>query len=334
MHLSRILPALLGLTLCTAAQGQVHIFTDWAIACDNTRHCEALGYQSTESGSAPVMLWLSRDAGPNAPVSIQLDTYDDDDRARPAALNVHLGKQTLKGIAPLQNLKPGATRQLLAYLLEGEEIAISKGAKRWQLSLAGSNAALLKMDDLQGRVGTPGALVRKGSKPESSVLPALAAPKVQRVALPNTSTQDQALLEPILKSIQPHECWDDLPNSTSVVASITRVSSTQVLVMRECGRGSYQSGYAFWLANSKPPFAAQQLNLPLPDGQTTDNVMTTSFDKGRLSSFSKGRGVYDCGENINWDWNGKNFVLTNASQSPLCRGWPGGGFSLRTWTAR
>jgi len=72
MHALRCLAARIGLSLGTAAQAQTHEFGDWTIACDNTRHCEALGYQSMESGSAAVVLWLSRDAGPNAPVSIQL----------------------------------------------------------------------------------------------------------------------------------------------------------------------------------------------------------------------------------------------------------------------
>jgi len=149
-----------------------------------------------------------------------------------------LGQHTLKGVATGQNLKADATRQLLAYLVVGEEIVVRQGTKRWQLSLAGSNAALLKMDDLQGRVGTPGALVRKGEKPERSVLPHSPHLRCKEVTLPNTSAQDKALLEPILKSIQPRDCWGDLTDEHGVDSSITRVSSTQVLVMRECGRGA------------------------------------------------------------------------------------------------
>ncbi|RYD40495.1 MAG: DUF1176 domain-containing protein, partial [Verrucomicrobiaceae bacterium] len=42
--------------------------------------------------------------------------------------------------------------------------------KHWTLSLSGLNAVLLKMDEAQDRIGTPGALVRRGNKPESSVL--------------------------------------------------------------------------------------------------------------------------------------------------------------------
>lgn len=312
------------------AHGQVFTFKDWAVACDNTRHCEAVGYQSEESDSEPVVLWLSRDAGAGTPVRVQVDVGDSED---PRQLAIHLGTTTLKGIVRGQDLSLDQTRQLLAHVLAGQTLRLANGAKRWELSLAGSHAALLKMDDLQGRVGTPGALVRKGKKPEATVLPAVPAPKLQVSSLPKTSAADKALLQPILKSITPRDCWDDMPDDSGPETSITRVSSTQVLLMRECGRGAYQGGSGLWLANSKPPYAAKRLEVPLPQGGTSDYVMNASFDAGRLASYEKGRGVNDCGTGFDWVWAGKGFVLAGAWSAPLCRGLAGGGFSLQTFTA-
>jgi len=340
--------ALLALFALSSAQAQsltqVHEFKDWAMACDNRRHCEAIAYQSEESGSAPVTMWLSRDAGPHARVHIQFDTDESEDTK---SLTLHLGpRQQLKGISPRKDLSPADTAKLLAYVLEGEEIVVAEGSsasgnsssKRWQLSLAGSKAALLKMDDLQGRVGTPGALVRRGkqdSKAESSVLPPIAAPKVKAHALPKPSAADQALLQPILDSIAPRECWDDIPDDSSPEQSITRVSATEVLVMRECGRGAYQGGSGIWLAKSKPPYTPKRLVLPLTDGESTDYVMNANLTaEGRLSSFAKGRGISDCGSSFDWVWSGHGFELIEAWRSPLCRGFPGGGFGLRVWTAQ
>lgn len=339
--------ALLALSALSAAQAQsltqVHEFKDWAMACDNRRHCEAIAYQSDESGSAPVTMWLSRDAGPHARVHIQFDTDESEDTQ---SLTLHLGpRQQLKGISPRKDLSPADTAKLLAYVLEGEEIVLteggsgnSKSSKRWQLSLAGSKAALLKMDDLQGRVGTPGALVQRGkqdSKAESSVLPPLAAPKVKAQALPKPSAADQALLQPILDSIAPRECWDDLPDDSNPEQSITRVSATEVLVMRECGRGAYQGGSGIWLAKSKPPYAPKRLVLPLTDGESTDYVMNANLTaEGRLNSFAKGRGISDCGSSFDWVWSGHGFELIEAWRSPLCRGFPGGGFGLKLWVAQ
>lgn len=323
--------ALIGLSALSAAQAQVHEFKDWAMACDNRRHCGAIAYQSEESGSAPVTMWLSRDAGPHAQVRIQFDTDDSEDAK---SLTLQLGPRKMTGISLRKDLSPADTAMVLAYVLEGEEIVLTEGRKRWQLSLSGSKAALLKMDDLQGRVGTPGALVRRGKAAESSVLPPIAAPKVTAAALPKTGTAEQGLLQPILNSIAPRECWEDLPDDRSPEQSISRVSATQVLVMRECGRGAYQGGSGIWLANSKPPFAPKRLVLPLPNGELDDYVMNASLDAGRLSSFAKGRGINDCGSGFEWVWNGRSFELVEAWASPMCRGFPGGGFALRLWTAQ
>jgi len=79
---------------------------------------------------------------------------------------------------------------------------------------------------------------------------------------------------------------------------------------------------------------AKRLNVPLPAGQSTDYVMNASMTSGRLSSYAKGRGLNDWREAFDWEWSGSDFVLVNAFQSPLCRGMPGGGFSLRIWTAQ
>ena len=316
--------------LASMAHAQVFNFKDWAVACDNTRHCEAVAYQNEESDSQPVVLWLSRDAGPDAPVHVQVDVGDSEDVQ---ALTLNLGTTPLKGIAPGQDLRPSQTRQLLAHVLVGQKLTLTNGAKRWELSLAGSNAALLKMDDVQGRLGTPGALIRKGKKLEATVLPALPAPKIQVAALPKTSKADEALLQPILKSITPRDCWEDMPDDSGPDTSITRVSNTQFLVMRECGRGAYQGGSGLWLANSKPPYAAKRLVLPLPEGETTDYIMNASFTNGRLASYEKGRGVNDCGAGFDWVWTAKGFVLIGAWSAPLCRGMVAGSYSLRIFTA-
>lgn len=330
MHCIPHTAALSLLALAGMAHAQAFVYKDWAVACDNTRHCEAVAYQSEDAASEPVVLSLSRDAGPNAPVRVQLDVNDSED---PRQLTLRLGSTTLKGLARGEDLSPAQTQQLLAHVLVGQKLTLADGGKRWEVSLAGSNAALLKMDDVQGRVGTPGALLRKGKKPEASVLPPLPAPKVRAATLPGTSKADEALLQPILKSVKERDCWDDMPDDNDPETSITRVSATQVLVMRECGRGAYQGGSGMWLANSKPPYRAKRLELPMPGGETSDYVMNASFEDGRLSSYAKGRGLHDCGADYAWVWTDKGFVLTDASTAPLCRGMAQGGYSLRTFTA-
>ena len=68
--------------------------------------------------------------------------------------------------------------------------------------VAGASAVLLKMDEVQGRVGTPGALVRRGAKPESSVMAPVPAPVVKAVVPVATRKADAALAKPLLAALK------------------------------------------------------------------------------------------------------------------------------------
>lgn len=325
-----ILP--LAALLAPGAMAQSHAFKDWAIACDNTRHCEAVGYQAESSDGEAVAMQLLRNAGPNSALQIRL-TWDEENAAgQPATLKI--GSLVLGSIKPEQALFDSQVRQLLPALLKADKAILTTGKSQRTLSLAGLNAALLKMDDLQGRIDTPGALVRKGSKPEGSVLPPLPLPTVRIAALPAGKSDDEKLLKAIFRSVKDRSCFDDMTDAEKPQTLLQAISATQVLVMRECGRGAYQGSSTLWLANIKPPHAPQVVMLPTPFGKPTDSVMNADFDKGRLNSWSKGRGINDCGEGMAWGWNGKQFELISASNAPLCRGLPMGGFALQTWQAK
>ncbi|HEX7686231.1 MAG TPA: DUF1176 domain-containing protein, partial [Burkholderiaceae bacterium] len=58
------------------------VFKDWIVGCDNTRHCEAVGYEAEDAAQDGVVaLWIGRDAGPGAPVRarIGVGSVDQDD---------------------------------------------------------------------------------------------------------------------------------------------------------------------------------------------------------------------------------------------------------------
>ena len=135
---------------------------DWALQCDNTRTCRAVGYQAENSDSEPVSILLTRDAGPDTPVQVDLQVSTE--KASPAALQIRVGKFSLPGLQGDSPRVPAAqVPRLLQELLKNDEATVSVGKDRWTLSLAGASAVLLKMDEAQGRVDTPGALVRRGT---------------------------------------------------------------------------------------------------------------------------------------------------------------------------
>ena len=305
---------------------------DWEVACDNTRACEAVGYQADDGDSAPVALWLGRPAGPNGAVAAKLTAINQDETAV-GSLTLRVGPLTLAGLTSEAELKPAQIARLLPALLDAAHADVTDGKTKWRLSLAGMKAALLKMEDLQGRVGTVTALVKPGAKPAASVLPAVPAPVLQRLAPVPERKQDAALLPLIAKKLPKGGCDEqpDLIGGGESQSEIYRLSASKVLLLIECGRGAYQSSFAVWTADDKAPYAAQRVKLADADGGVRDELLNPGFDKGELGSFGKGRGLGDCNVQASWVWTAEGFKLASASSARLCRGVPGG-YMLSDWT--
>ena len=208
--------------------------------------------------------------------------------------------------------------RVLPSLLERQDVTVGFETERYTLSLNGLKAALLKMDDLQGRVGTRGALVRKGAHDERGVpdaLPALHPHPAPNFALKST---DPALLKLVLPSLGA-DCNAPLKEGVDGAdAAIHRVSDDQVIVLRECQRGAFQSAYAAF---------------PQADGSSQPLAMNVQWEGsgGSLRSIGKGRAENDCGDDAFWTWTGHELELYNAHVEPLCRGMLGGGMTVRTF---
>ncbi|MTV39277.1 DUF1176 domain-containing protein [Duganella radicis] len=322
----------LGALTSFSATAQQFSFKDWVVACDNTRHCEAVGYQA-EGFEQPVTLWLARDAGGNAAVSARMDAQFEQDDTGP--YTIRAGATVVSGIPVGGVLSAAHIARLLPALKEADVALVADGRHEWELSLAGLKAALLKMDDLQGRVGTVTALSRPGAKPASAVPAALSAPVLRAQAVPSPRESDAKLLPAILKTLRDADCDADAPRAEyGRNSEIARLSATEVLVFLECTRGAYQAAYGIWRVNDKPPHKAVRILLPNVEGKTDDMLIEPYFDKGVLGSFAKGRGLADCGSADQWLWTAEGFRLKESSIGPMCRGMPGGGLMLRLWTTR
>lgn len=302
---------------------------DWTLSCDNTRTCRAAGYQSDEGDGPAVSVLLTRAAGPQQRVQgqLMLGQYDEDAPKLAPGANVHLqingtdlGRLSLK--EGTGALTPAQTDALLAALTRTSRIeVVGGGNQRWTLSDSGASAVLLKMDEFQGRLGTPGALVRKGNGSEDKVLPALAPPLVTLPKLPATRPADTAMaqsqataLRRALRAATPaDDCAAISPEGHPMIdepeeLTITRLSSDKVLVSTLCWRAAYNEGYGFWVANDKAPFNPV---LVTTSGSDSDGRV--------ISAAHKGRGLGDCWHTTDWSWDGKRFVKTGEATSGLCR---------------
>ncbi len=330
--------------------GRTHTFKDWVVACDNTRACEAQGYQV--EGEPSVVLILKRAAGPGAALGLRIgfgDTSPTDGSEVPApkvpvTLRAGSLRLTLPAPAPetgFIDLTAEQVQALRPWLLRAERLQLGAAGREWSVSLAGATAALLKMDDLQGRVGTPGALARPGTRAESSVPPPAPVPKVSARPIPAARGGDTALLPAILKELQ-RVAAEDCPllaeNKAPQDGQVFRLSERQVLVVFACWMAAYNGGSAAWIANDRPPYAPVLAGFD-PGGEKEGSSAPTFPDftrdqEGLLSVHSahKGRGIADCFSVRTWFWDGKRFALTEATESP-CRLFTAGGLPMTLWRA-
>lgn len=300
---------------------------DWALQCDNTRTCRAVGYQAETGDSEPVSILLTREAGPDTPVQVELQVSTE--KASPAALQITVGKFSLTGLAgDMPHVPAVQVPRLLQELLKNDEATVSAGKDRWTLSLAGASAVLLKMDEAQGRVGTPGALVRRGTRPESSVLPPLPAPTVKAVKPLAPRKGDAALAQPLVAALDrastEGQCNGENAFDPANV-QVHRLTERKVLLSVPCGMGAYNFSSLLWIANDRPPY--QPEFLADVDGD---------FDPatGAVHSAMKGRGIGDCWHVREWQFDGRAFVRTREAGDSMCRGFAGGAWQLPTYVTR
>ncbi|WP_426788963.1 DUF1176 domain-containing protein [Xanthomonas campestris] len=293
---------------------------DWTIACDNTRTCRAAGYQADDS-DPPVSVLLTRKAGAGQAVTAELMLGQYDEVKMPASLSLQIdqrdqGKLALdgkRGTAVLTSAQVGA---LLAALPRSSKIvAVGNDGRRWQLSDRGAAAVLLKMDEFQGRIGTRGALVRKGDRDETAVLPPLPAPQVRAAKLAAAQAGDARLgtlpaLYQALRTTLPadEECKGLDASAASEPLNVTRLTNDKLLVSTDCWMGAYNIGTGFWVVNARAPFAPTLVTLHASD-----------LDGATILESQKGRGLGDCYSQAAWTWDGRRFVLTSKSTSGLCR---------------
>jgi invasion protein IalB len=304
---------------------------DWEIACDNTRTCRAAGYHKPEDqDDSPVSVLLTRAAGPGQPVKAYLQIGDDPQarHAVPAQVQMKVDGKHLGTVAIVPKTHVGAlsARQaaaLLPALLKGRTIAWIKGQDAWTLSTAGATAVLLKMDEFQGRLGTPGALVRPGTRAESQALPPLATP-VLTAPLPAPAQADNSLVPPgqqaalvdALRKVTPaDECDLTNPALTEPFEQATYpLPGERMLVERICWHGPYGLAFGYWIAGRHPPYAPSFVIAG-----------ATGYDDGTIYRSKHGSGNGDCMANDSWTWNGEAFVHTGSATSGMCRGITAGG---------
>lgn len=321
--------------------GEVKIFKDWYVACDNIWSCEAgtLSDDGSEIFTAQVVR-IRREGGPDAPFRIGLRPQEE--QAKGAAKLVIdggkplTGKPDSEGDTWLDEAQSMATARALANG-KSARVVLSDGAAI-PISLAGSSAALRYIDAIQQRAGTSGAIVATGAKPDAAQPPA--AP--QLTARAATKLIELPDLKAYPKVIADSGCEFRMEGAEDGVEPLgQRNGKDMALVLIACDSGAYNFGSVVMIAERpmEDPNARWSFRKAKFDGETgwgdeeqVAQVVNASFDAatGTLSEFAKGRGLGDCGTANSYVWDGEQFRLSERHEMGDCRGawdWP------RVWIA-
>ena len=317
--------ALLAAQAAAPQPGELRLFRDWTVGCDNGRACEAIALlPEGEDWDRWTTLSLRRDAAAGARPVVMLPNIE----TAPAALLADGRPLAVRFSGSIDGFTvetPDEAALIIALRSARTlELRDSAGATLARISPSGSAAAMLYIDEAQHRVGTVTALASAGTRPPSAVPP---PPPRAQVRLAPASTEAPLILsdERVRALRRDSGCTIDEVGGPDEHYTHA-LAPGQTLVLLTCGTGAYNL--------SLVPFVAQRR-----DGRT--DVRIAPFDsqwgvaaEGRptlingewdaearlLREFSKGRGLGDCGRHAVYGWDGTLFRLVRQEDMDECRG--------------
>lgn len=333
---------------------------DWQLVCDNTLTCRAAGYSSEDNFDRAATILITavpQQMIPKVEVQFLPPLKSADKQDIELWLNDKFyGQLSVSSDGDVYQLNQKQTQALLKQASQNtkiEIVAVSKvGSTRWQVSDKGMSSVLLKLDDVQGRVGNSLALVSQSHRNKQVPKSAVTKPIIHKAFA--FSDKKQTVLEPVKlnyfksniekwinvdsKSLmgtqdEMGDCELANPKSEQYQSfkrydsnrldwTFTRVDSAHTLASHLCWSGAYNMGYGYWLIDNAKPSEPQ--------------LITTSgseYAKGEIWATHKGRGLGDCWGQKQWVWNGKSFVLSKEATTGMCRGFAGGAWQLPTYVS-
>ena len=297
---------------------------DWEIVCDNTLTCRAAGYGKEEGTGGSVL--LTRKAGPDTPLEgkVMLAEMETEIASTPIKLTLWIDGKPLGALSADDTLNwsgnwylsDSQTSALTNAVKGNGNVEFKGGADTFVLSGDGAYAVMLKMDDVQGRIGTPSALTQKGNKPESSVLAAIPKPVIRAAKVnqddprPLTVTELEALKPRLLASLDQDECyWFQSPEESEIPDFfLVKLDEKHVAITALCWRAAYNEGTAYWVIDSE-----------LKGNPVLVTTSSTYYDKGELWEIHKERGLGDCYYRKSWVWDGQAFRKSFEATTGRCQ---------------
>lgn len=310
---------------------EAKIFGDWAVACDNVKHCEmtslfpgdgAIPEESEKYDGATFS--VERAAGPGGGFTVEVDINSD----QKGETSIRIDGQVIAGGAPRNNILvfTGADAdRIVAAMNKGKELSVTDigDGLIGRTTLSGSSAALRFIDAEQGRAGTVTAAVARGARPASAVPAAIAAPVVRFVrpmGKPAAVTKTmRAALDKESDCGSSYEGGEGDPPAVETYA----LGGGKTLALLPCGSGAYNFSTTPYIVENGHAVLAKFDFMGGGDASLESPLLTNAgwdAKTAQLSSYDKGRGLGDCGAAEDYVWDGAMFRLVEARRMPDCRG--------------
>ncbi len=334
-------------TAVAGLRSEVRTFRDWKAVCDNGNACFAFGPASEGVGWVRVAI----DAGPDARPGVMAGYWTgDQDQSRPATLVIDRVRFTTQPVpdadAPHGRVRDEDVLRVITAMAQGRAMSLStstrqaaEAAEDVSISLSGASAALLWIDERQGRLNSTTALIRRGDRPAASVpapppLPVVTpAPAISQAGFGDSGQSLPVALEalPAVKACRAETRDSDW--ASGAVMSARLDASTELWAV-PCFLGAYNIGHE-WFVTGPGGADPRPAVLTSADGEASGSTINGGYsaETRALAAFAKGRGLGDCGRASTWTWTGRAFVLAAESEMQDCRGVPADLWPT-TWRSR
>jgi Protein of unknown function (DUF1176) len=307
--------------------GELKSFGDWAVGCDNVRHCTAVSLMEMESGENQLTVTIARSGGQNDEAKLSIANIEN---RKPGELSlvvdgtVTLGSSFIKGED--DPFEISLSTDAIAHLKAGRSVELrdASGASLGGASLKGVVAALLYMDDHQGRAKSETAMIAKGSNAASSLPAPPPLPVVANKLWPKGGTF--TLTPKDIAALQSRAGCDAEDNQINSREAY-RLDSRTWLALVPCGSGAYNFSSVPVLVtrgsiNRKMKIAEFDYVPGFTEAGGPPLLVNAGWDAatGQLSSYAKGRGLGDCGNAETYVWDGRRFRLISKIAMEECRG--------------
>ncbi len=349
-------PALASEAYGNPFEGSGFVKDDWQLVCDNTLTCRAAGYADESFWDTPASILLTVSAKTALPIT-QVQFLPEIPLQSSSLVELWLNDKNYGYLQldiddGIYEFNTEQTRQLLRHARLNTAIELRVNQQVWSISDKGMSAILLKLDEAQGRVGTPISLVSKNNPNWQT--PKAAKPKsVINKAFTYLDKDNKQLSAAKLAYFQKNiNQWVDIDSeqlmgsegemgdcelvnpdtegyqrmleygSSMLGWNFIPVDDNYTLASHICWQGAYNAASGYWLINHK------KTNQP--------KLITTAgnnYYNGEIFATHKSRGIGDCWSSESWLWNGKSFVKSGQFTTGLCRGFAGGAWILPTYVS-